>query len=149
MILHRINHSIHSSRRSLRQALWLALLLAGSALSLSAQKGPQPPPPGMAPPIPPPPPVFDNSVPNYGPPPVHVPTFEEKQYMRYLESRLKSVASDTNKMLELAKELNRETDPSKAGALSPEDLRTIAKIEKLARNVKSNMSVVADATQAH
>lgn len=148
MILHRINHSTHSTRRFLNRTLWLALLVAGSALPVYSQKSPSPSP-SPAPPIPPPPPVFDKSVPNYGPPPLHTPTFEEKQYLRYLESRLKSVVSDTDKLLNLAKELNRETDPSKAGVSSLEDLRTIAKIEKLARNVKSNMSIIADASQAH
>jgi hypothetical protein len=55
-------------------------------------------------------------------------------------ARQKSVVSDTDKLLKLAQELARETSASKSSSLTQEQLRKVAKIERLARNVKQGMS---------
>src|ERR1035441_1312485 len=55
-------------------------------------------------------------------------------------ARQKSVVSDTDKLLKLAQELAQETSASKPSPLTQEQLRKVAKIEKLARNVKEGMS---------
>jgi hypothetical protein len=121
-----------------------ALLMVLSALPLYAQK-PSPNPP---PPLPPPPVFVDSKAPDYGPPPVHTPTFEELQYRKYLESRLKSMVSDADKLLKLAQDLNKEAD-TPTGSLSREDLRKVAEIEKLAHSVKWKMQLAVNGTQAH
>ena len=54
--------------------------------------------------------------------------------------RQKSMVSDTDKLLKLAKELNGEIANSNPAMLTPVQLRKVADIEKLARNVKQKMS---------
>lgn len=54
--------------------------------------------------------------------------------------RQKLIVADTDKLLELAKELNDEIAKSKTGAYTPAQLHKIAEIEKLARNVKTRMA---------
>ncbi len=94
--------------------------------------------------MPPTPPVFiDSKAPDYGPPPPRTPTFEDLQYRRYVESRLKSMVSDADKLLKLAKELNSAPNSPVSGT-SREDVRTVAEIEKLAHNVKWKMQLVVD-----
>jgi len=69
------------------------------------------------------------------------PAFVAKQARALNAERQKSMVSDTDKLLKLAQELNSdiETDaPDTAGQL---ELRKIADIEKLARNVKQKMSL--------
>ena len=150
MISHSIHSSTHSSGWGLRRWLCLILVITGCAVPLEAQKTPPPPPPNPSPPLIPPPPVYnDSKAPDYGPAPDHVLTFEERQYLRYLGSRLKSMSEDANQLLKLAKQLNRETDPSKAGTSSREDIQTAAQIEKLARSVKWKLKLIADANQGH
>jgi len=133
----------------------LAFVIGVSALHMHAQKGPgggtpsPPPGPYNNTPLPSRPVFVDSKAPDYGPPPEHTPTFQEQQYLRYLNSRLKSMVSDTDKLLELAQRLNQETDLSNHGSSSSEDIRTVAEIEKLARSVKWKMQLVADASQAH
>ena len=135
-----------TSRRSRsrfgRLALVLALLSPFGALPLHSQQAPSQP---KAPPIIEPPPIFPNSkAPDYGPGHERTPTFEDLQYRRYVESRLKSMVSDADKMLKLAKELNRVPDAPGTGAASREDMHTVAEIEKLAHNVKWKMQLVVD-----
>jgi hypothetical protein len=138
-----------------RGVVCLAFLIGVSALQMHAQKGPgggtpsPPPGPYNNPSVPSRPVFIDSKAPDYGPPPVHTPTFQEQQYLRYLDSRLKSMVTDTDKLLKLAQKLNEESDPSNPGSSSPEDLHTLAEIEKLAHNVKWKMQLVADASQAH
>lgn len=55
--------------------------------------------------------------------------------------RQKSMVSDADKLLKLARELNGEIENSNPSALTPVQLRKISDIEKLARNVKQKMSV--------
>jgi hypothetical protein len=126
-------------------ALGLALLLGVSAPLLDAQKPPQQPPSNPVPPPMRPPPVFPNSKsPDYGPPSPRELTFKEMQYRRYIASRLKSMASDTDNLLKLAKELNAKIEKSGPDSLSREDLRTMAEIEKLAHNVKWKMQLATE-----
>lgn len=54
--------------------------------------------------------------------------------------RQKQIVSDTNKLLRLAKELNDEVAVSNTDSLTQDQLRKIAEIEKLARNVKERMA---------
>jgi len=55
--------------------------------------------------------------------------------------RQKSMVADTDKLLKLARELNDEIGHSNPSVLTPEELRKVADIEKLARNVKQKMSI--------
>lgn len=55
--------------------------------------------------------------------------------------RQQSMVSDTEKLLRLARELNQEVESSNPSALTPVQLRKLADIEKLARNVKQKMSI--------
>lgn len=55
-------------------------------------------------------------------------------------ARQKSLVSDTDKLLKLARELDREISAGKSGSLTQEQLKKVAKIEKLAHKVKEGMS---------
>jgi hypothetical protein len=55
--------------------------------------------------------------------------------------RQKSLVSDTAKLLKLATELNEQIAKSNTGELSPEQLRMVAEIEKLAHNVRDKMAM--------
>lgn len=54
--------------------------------------------------------------------------------------RQKVLVSDTAKLLKLAQELNTEVASSSTDSLSPDQMRKIANIEKLAHSVKQKMS---------
>jgi hypothetical protein len=56
------------------------------------------------------------------------------------EMRQKSIVSDTNKLLQLANELNAEIGDANSEALTPGQLHKLATIEKLAHSVKDKMS---------
>jgi hypothetical protein len=56
------------------------------------------------------------------------------------DMRQKQIVSDTNKLLKLANELDAEIHKENSDSLTPEQLRKLATIEKLARNVKEHMS---------
>jgi len=55
-------------------------------------------------------------------------------------ARQKAIVSDTNKLLKLATELNAEIARANSSSLSPAQLRTLAKIEKLAHSISEKMS---------
>jgi hypothetical protein len=62
--------------------------------------------------------------------------------MRALNAdRQKSLVSDTEKLLKLAQELNSEIETGNPNMLTQVQLRKIADIERLARNVKQKMSI--------
>lgn len=66
---------------------------------------------------------------------------EEAKRLRALNAlRQKSLVEDTNKLLKLAAELNAEVSSEHPDALTPEQLRKLAEIEKLARGVREKMS---------
>ena len=54
--------------------------------------------------------------------------------------RQKSLVSDAEKLLKLAKELNNEVNQNDTGAMSGEQLHKVEEIGKLAKNVKDKMS---------
>lgn len=61
--------------------------------------------------------------------------------MRLLNAeRQKELVSDTQKLLQLAQELNAEVSDASAGAMTDAQLRKVAEIAKLARSVKEKMS---------
>jgi hypothetical protein len=67
--------------------------------------------------------------------------FEAAKRQRALNAeRQKSMVSDTDKLLKLARELNTEVGGENSGSLTSEELHKVAEIEKLARNVKQKMS---------
>jgi hypothetical protein len=144
MIQYRMIAAKFQMSRWISRAFGLALLFALALPLLNSQK------PGQGnttTPLPPPSPSFiDQKAPDYGPPPTHVLTIEDKQYLSYFASRLKSMASDSDKLQLLAKELNAKIEKSGTGSLSREDLRTVAEIEKLAHNVKWKMQLAAEAS---
>lgn len=68
---------------------------------------------------------------------------EEQRRLRALNAqRQKRVASDANKILRLTRELNTEIAGAQSESLTPSQFRKLAQIEKLARDLKANMSAV-------
>lgn len=147
MIHYRMIAARRRMGRWMSRALGLVLLFAVAVPLLNAQK------PGqgntttttLPPPTPPSPSFIDQKAPDYGPAPAHALTIEDKQYLSYIASRLKSMASDSDKLQLLAKELNAKIEKSGTGSLSREDLRRVAEIEKLAHSVKWKMQLAAEA----
>jgi hypothetical protein len=67
------------------------------------------------------------------------PVYQQRQ-LRQLNAALhKSMVSDTNKLLKLVTELNAEISSTNPASLTPEQLRKVAAIEKLARSVRDEM----------
>jgi hypothetical protein len=66
---------------------------------------------------------------------------EEQKRLRALNAeRQKVIVADTEKLLKLAKELKQETSDDTSAPPSGDQLRKLAEIEKLARNVKEKMT---------
>ena len=72
----------------------------------------------------------------------------EKMLRSQNADRQKSLVSDTNKLLRLTNELNAEIARTAPDALSDDQLRKLAEIEKLAHNVKEKMSTSVRGTPA-
>jgi hypothetical protein len=71
----------------------------------------------------------------------NIDSIEKERQLRALNAeRHKSIVSDTNKLLKLARELEDEVSRTNPGSLTPDQLRKVAEIEKLARGVKDKMS---------
>ncbi len=66
---------------------------------------------------------------------------DEKLLRALNAARQKSLVSDTNKLLWLVNELNAEIARADTGSLTPDQLRRVTEIEKLAHNVKEKMSL--------
>ncbi len=66
--------------------------------------------------------------------------FSEKRLRAMNADRQKSMVSDTEKLLKLARQLDAEIASNPTDELTPEETRKLAEIEKLARNVKSKMA---------
>jgi hypothetical protein len=112
----------------------LALLLA-LALPGRAQMRPLPPPPvnfGETP--------GDLRARSLADLPTNDPIEKARQLRAYNSERQKSLVSDTNKLLKLARELDEEVNSTKPDSLTAAQLRKVAEIEKLARSVKEKMS---------
>lgn len=68
------------------------------------------------------------------------PVLEQKQ-LHEMNSKLhKSIISDTDKLLKMVAELNAEIGGTNPASLTPEQLRKVAAIEKLAHNLRNEMS---------
>jgi hypothetical protein len=55
--------------------------------------------------------------------------------------RQKALAADTERLLKLATDLNQQIAKSNSGALTPDQLRMLAEIEKLAHSVRDKMAM--------
>jgi hypothetical protein len=64
----------------------------------------------------------------------------ERQLRALNADRQKALVSDTVKLLKLANELNAEVSGRNPDSLSPDQLRKLEQIEKLAHSVKEKMS---------
>ncbi len=69
------------------------------------------------------------------------PALAKRQFLLLNVQRQKTMVSDADKLLKLATELKAEIDAGDSASLSPEQLRKISEIEKLARSVKQKMSI--------
>jgi len=67
--------------------------------------------------------------------------FAERRLRQLSIARHKSMVDDTGKLLKLVTELNAEISSTKPSELTPEQLRKVAEIEKLARGVKDKMRI--------
>lgn len=118
--------------RAAGRALWLALLLALALAGRAQHSAPEPPPyqqtAGQQ---------AARSLEQLGN--GHSPE-EEKQLRMINAERQKSMVSDTNKLLRLARELQDEISRTSPDSLTAAQLHKVAEIEKLARSVKEKMS---------
>lgn len=67
------------------------------------------------------------------------PVFAEKRLRALNADRQKSMVSDADKLVKLARQLDAEIASNPTDDLTPEELHKVAEIEKLARNVKAKM----------
>lgn len=67
------------------------------------------------------------------------PVAQQKQLRQLIVSLHKSMVSDTDKLQKLVTDLNAELSSTNSDSLTPDQLRKVAAIEKLARNVKDAM----------
>ncbi|MGA9585322.1 MAG: hypothetical protein WBQ95_08350 [Terracidiphilus sp.] len=68
------------------------------------------------------------------------PVFAEKRLRALNASRQKSLVSDADKLLKLARQLDEEIASNSTDDLTPEELHKVTEIEKLAHNVKEKMA---------
>jgi hypothetical protein len=68
------------------------------------------------------------------------PLFAAKRMRALNADRQKSLVSDADKLLKLARQLDAEIASNPGGELTPEEMRKLSEIEKLARNVKTKMA---------
>ena|SRR5579859_4368855 len=68
------------------------------------------------------------------------PTFETKRVTALNADRHKTVVSDTEKLVKLARQLDAEIASNPTDELTPEELRKLDTIEKLAHTVKAKMA---------
>ena len=76
------------------------------------------------------------------------PVAEERRLQTLNDQRQKSMVSDTDRLLKLVIELNNEITRTNPETLSPDQLRKLAEIEKLARSVKTKMGTSVGSTPA-
>lgn len=67
------------------------------------------------------------------------PIFYEKRLQMLNKAQHQSMVADTDRLLKLVANLNVQISTSNSSALTPEQLRMVAEIEKLAHNVKDKM----------
>jgi hypothetical protein len=130
----RIASSGRPTSHTLRQALWLAAVLAlpGGAQNIPQPRGPLQQPIGQK--------VggsLDDMSGDFS---------QQEERLRALNrERQKSLVSDTNKLLKLATELDMEVKNESLDALTPSEMHKLASIEKLAHNVKDKMTYSVNA----
>jgi len=129
--------AIRQISRWLVRAVSLSCLLAGVAELLPAAHGqnvPSQPHPMLPQPI-------GQAVSGDGPDAQPGGPHADERLLRALNAdRQKSLVNDTNKLLRLVNELNAEIARTSPAALTPEQVRKLAEIEKLARNVREKMA---------
>lgn len=76
------------------------------------------------------------------------PAIQQRRLHLLSVSLHKSIVSDTDKLLKLVTELNAEISSTNPTSLTREQIRKIAAIEKLARNVKDQMRTPVQAAPA-
>jgi len=67
------------------------------------------------------------------------PIYRERRLRQITEAQHKSMVADTDELLRLVTELNAEIAGANPDSLTPDQLRKVARIEKLARSVKDKM----------
>jgi hypothetical protein len=73
---------------------------------------------------------------------------QNERLLRVLNlQRQKAMVNDANKLLRLVNEFNAEIARTSPSALTPDQLRKLAEIEKLARNVREKMATSVRGTQ--
>jgi len=77
------------------------------------------------------------------------PLEEEKILRAQNAQRQRSLVADTDRLLRLASELNAQVASTNPASLTAEQLRKVAEIEKLARNVKDKMSTSVRGTPGY
>ena len=65
---------------------------------------------------------------------------DQKRLRLLNDARQKALVSDTNKLLELAKELKQEMASSDSAVMTDAQLRKLAEIQRLAKSIKEKMS---------
>ena len=76
-----------------------------------------------------------------------MPVYMERRLRQLNAVQHKSMVDDTDKLLKLVTELNSEISRTNTSTLTPEQLRRVAEIEKLAHNVKDKMRTSVGITQ--
>lgn len=76
----------------------------------------------------------------YGPSAEPDPLYEQRRMKALNADRHKSMVSDTDKLLQLAKQLDAEIAANSADGLTSQEMKRVAEIEKLARSVKEKMA---------
>jgi hypothetical protein len=67
------------------------------------------------------------------------PIFYQKRLQMLNAAQHQSMVADTDKLLKLVADLNSQINTSNSKSLTPEQLRMVAEIEKLAHSVKDKM----------
>jgi hypothetical protein len=75
--------------------------------------------------------------------------YQERRLRQLYEAQHKSMVSDTDRLLKLVTELNAEIDSTNPSALTPDQLRKVAEIEKLAHSVRDKMRMSVRAAPAN
>jgi len=76
----------------------------------------------------------------YGPSAEPDPLYEQRRMNALNTDRHKSMVSDTEKLLILARQLDAEIAANSTDGLTSQEMKKVAEIEKLARNVKEKMA---------
>jgi len=71
--------------------------------------------------------------------PMGTPLFYEKRLKMINAAQHKSMVADTDRLLKLVADLNTQVNSNNSNQLTPDQLRTMAEIEKLAHSVKDKM----------